>query len=329
MLKDIRNENIINVCDNILDGKIQNIFVFAIGYEDRSIEIFSKHFANSKARIIGLLFDDYRKHKSTRRNLEKVLKYSIAPFNMEYHKHQYIVDLVSDAVIEAKNECEIIHIHFDYSSMPRNWYCNFAKDVHKILSLNDRVYFWYSQGKYPKSNLPWPNAGIEDFVVFNGRASLRPKNNRSHIFGMGFDSARAQAICSVLDPNYLVLTYSYASNDEKMRKKIEKSNKALLNFANYSITLPIDDFEFSLSKLHEIVKELLPDGDVILVPDGPKTQILASSLIPEMFDSPGVVCVHVKRHSSSYSPINVKATGVVFGFSIGKTDRTMISDVNC
>jgi hypothetical protein len=319
MFKNIRNEDINSInLDKKNNDKTQDIFIFAIGYEDRSIAIFSKYFSDGSTKKIGLLFSDYKMHKSAQKNREYVLKHSIDPLIIEYDNHQYIFDIVNKEVENARQESDKINIHFDYSSMPRSWYCNFAKNAQKILGLNDRVYFWYSQGKYSRNNAPWPNAGIEDFVLFSGRASLRPENSRSHIFGMGFDSARAHAICSVLDPSYLIVSYSYASGDEKMRKKIERLNNALLNLASSSITLPIDDFKFSFSKLYETVKDLHRDGDVILVPDGPKTQILAASIIPEMFDGFGVVCLHVKRHSSSFSPVNVKATGIIYGFSIGK-----------
>lgn len=320
MLKNIRNETIDTLqFEENLREDIKDIFIFSIGYEERSLALLSGHFINKCPLNIGLLFDDYKKYPIAKKNREFVLKNSIVPETVSYSNYDAVVNIINKTVKHAKESNKVINLHVDYSSMPRSWYCRLAINAKNFLGPKDRIYFWYSQGEYSNEIESWPNAGIQDFTVFSGRASLRPNNNRSHILGVGFDHARASAICSVLDPSYLVVTYSHAQEDSAMRSKIKNLNQRLNCLSAYSVTLPVDDFKFSCSKLYETVKELLPNGDVILVPDGPKTQILTASLMPSLFDGSGVICLHVKRHCSSYAAINIKPNGKVSGFSYGQS----------
>ena len=317
MIKGIRNEDINNIDSESNHKKnIKDIFIFAVGYEDRCVSILLNNFNDNNSIKLGFLFDDYKKYSSAIKNKELSERINVILKTMKYEDSVKILKKIIKTYNVQKKKYKKINIHIDYSSMPRSWYCNLSINICKYLDKNDRVYLWYSQGNYDSDEIEyWPNAGIEDFVVFNGRASLRPENNRSHILGLGFDSTRAHAICSYLDPSYLVLTYSHVHDDILMLNKIKKLNKALRQVSAFSVSLPVDDFQFSLSKLYETVKELHPKGDVILVPDGPKTQILAASLLPELFKEFGVICLHVKRHDSSYEAINVTATGNVYGFS--------------
>jgi hypothetical protein len=318
-LKTIKNENIIelDIRQHSID-RVKDIFIFAIGYEGRSIAILKEYFSDSHTTRLGFVFDDYKKYPEAKENYKFVTNMGLKPIKKKYDEYLEVLSAVEEQLIYAKNDFEKVNIHIDYSSMPRSWYCNLAINIKKLLRDKDRAYFWYSEGDYQQKSETWPNAGIEKFTVFNGNVSLRPTNNRSHILGLGFDRNRAHAICSVLDPSYLVVTYSYVQDDQKMRNDLKRCNRQINNLAAYSVTLPVDNFEFSISKLYETVKELHPKGDVILVPDGPKTQILAASLMPDFFPEFGVVCLHVKRHRDSYEAINVEPTGKVFGFSYGK-----------
>lgn len=316
MLNNLSNENIseINLSDNTYQNII-NLFVFAIGYEERSIYLFNEYFNHPYISKIGFLFKDYNKYENAKKNRAIILETDITPIEVDYSDYETIIGEIKHKINQLTKDETQLNIHIDYSSMPRSWYCQIALQISGLVHKGTKVHFWYSQGSYERELESWPSAGINDFSVFAGRASLRPINNRSHILGVGFDNIRAQAICSVLDPSYLVTTYSHSSGDTKMCDKILAINKDLVSSSAYTVVLPIDDFLFSKSKLCEVVNELIPKGDVVLVPDGPKTQVLVSSIIPLVINKPGVVCLHVKRHDGCYEAINVKPTGKVFGFS--------------
>jgi hypothetical protein len=315
MLTNITNEKIENFDPSENRNKnIIDIFVFAIGYEERSLAMYDHFFNDEKIEKIAFLFNDYKKYPIAVKNYKKILNNSVETNIVDYSDSDIVFNIIKTKISSLKPREKKINVHFDYSSMPRSWYCQLAIKSQEIIK-KGKVYFWYAQGDYQQEVDSWPSAGIEDFCVFAGRASLRPINERSHILGVGFDSLRAHAIASVLDPSYLVITLSHAQGDMGMRKKVKEVNQEIINASAYSVTLPIDDFVFSMSKLYETIKELLPNGDVILVPDGPKPQVLVSSIMPQIFNGVGVVCLHVKRHDSIYEAINVKFSGAVFGFS--------------
>ena len=316
MLHSIKTETL-DVLDSLKSTQINknNIFVFAVGYEQRSIAIFKKYIKGIDIPKICFLFDDYDNFEIAKDNKRIAEDKSVELIKVGYKNNDKVIDVIVEKIEELKKNTDKFNLHIDYSSMPRSWYCNIPIKINTILRPYDKVFFWYCEGHYEKKAEVWPSAGIEDVYVFYGKSSLRPINNRSHIIGLGFDSIRTQAIQSVLDPGFLVVTCSYPPYNEKLRDVILSKNKSLINTSAFAIELPVDDFEFSISKLYETVKELYDNGDVILVPDGPKPQILATSLIPYMINKTGIICLHIKRHEGFYQPLNVKAKKGVFGFS--------------
>jgi hypothetical protein len=206
-----------------------------------------------------------------------------------------------------------LHVHIDYSCMPRNWYCNLPLFLERILRKDDMAYFWYTAGNYPTGE--YPTAGASDFRVFAGRASLSAKF-RTHVFGLGFDRIRANAICSVLDPQYLICFYATPGVKDEYVRKVEIDNADILRQANLTFTAPLNDFNAAFTRLCSIANEFKELGDVVFVPDGPKPLVLASSLVPLAIQTTGTVCFHVSRRKmQDKQPVDVVATGECYGFS--------------
>lgn len=83
-----------------------------------------------------------------------------------------------------------------------------------------------------------------------------------------------------------------------------------------SLALHMEDFEFMVSKLCDTVNELLPVGEVILIPDGPKPLIFALSLVPDLVGKHGVTCLHISRNNENFEAVDVKPTGIIRGFEV-------------
>lgn len=206
-----------------------------------------------------------------------------------------------------------LHVHVDYSCMPRRWYCNLPRALERVLRGQDKAFFWYTAGEYSVGD--YPTAGVSDFHVFDGRSSLSAKF-RTHLFGLGFDRIRANAICSVLDPQYLICFYADPGVREEYVAKVRSDNADILRQGNLNFTVPICDFAGAFTKLCAVVYDFHQLGDVILVPDGPKPLILASSLIPMVLGGDGLVCFHVaRRKTGDLQPVDVNPTGECYGFS--------------
>lgn len=212
--------------------------------------------------------------------------------------------------LKATNEGT--HVFIDYSSMPRTWYSRLPMELNE--SVSARIHFLYVLGEYPGDYSVYPSAGIESYSSV-GIPSLQDKK-RLHVIGVGYDTVRTEALVSILDPEMYTVCSAYYSNDVEMGKILQHINKKSIDQAISSHQFLIDDFSFMVAKLCEITNEYLAIGDVILVPDGPKPLIMAMSLVPQLLNKQGVICIHVSRNLSCYEFLNIQPTKTVLSFTI-------------
>lgn len=296
----------------------EDVYIFAVGYEHRSYYIYDlvkEKLAASNTIIF--VFDDYLNHTHVSQKIseiEKCREFDIDIVN--YSTSKYVHKKVLKLITEKISQCDSITVHIDYSSMPRSWYCELPLLLRDLLRDKDKINFWYSEGAYPDSYEEFPSAGIEAFSFFAGKPSLQVDRNRIHILALGYDVVRTQAIISIIDPDYFVACYAYNENRREVRESVKIVNKHHLSQAAMTLALHINDFSFMVSKLRETANELLPTGDVIFVPDGPKPLIFAISMIPDLLNKSGIACLHVSRNMQYFKPIDVIATGSIYGFTI-------------
>lgn len=290
------------------------------GYEGRAISWTERTLEQPLSRdhlcfhTVG--FDDFRDSLSRRSNDAFYARAEIAVHQCgSSRENDFLVDFEQQlSAIYVEDEPAALEIHVDYSCMPRRWYCALPELISRYLRPVDKAFFWYTPGRY--SETTYPTAGTSDFKVFSGRPTLSAQS-RTHLFGLGFDRVRSQAIWSVLDPHSLVCFYADPAADPAYVSRVKRDNREALNAAAYTFTVPFDDFVLTYSKLVSVVSQFRSSGDVVIVPDGPKPLVLASSLVPLVIDDPsGVVCFHVaKRQMDDFTPVDVAALGDAVGFS--------------
>jgi hypothetical protein len=189
-----------------------------------------------------------------------------------------------------------------------------------ILRKDDSACFWYAMGNYPKEYTEYPTAGIESITAFSGRPSLRANNSRSHIIGIGYDSVRTQAIASIVDPSRIAACLAFPSFASSIRTNIEDVNSITLAKSALVLALHIDNFSLMLSEICDTTSMLMCNGDVILIPDGPKPLILAMSMVPSIINKEGVSCLFVSRNATHFEPIDVEPVDKVYGFTLSKQE---------
>jgi hypothetical protein len=205
-----------------------------------------------------------------------------------------------------------LEIHVDYSCMPRSWYCELPSLLNRALTTNEAACLWYTKGLY--SSTQYPTAGVDDFRLFAGTPSLAAKK-RTHVFGLGFDKIRSQAIWSVLDPKSLVCFFADRGARPEYVQKVRFDNAGILAASLLTFTVPIDDFVSAFSRIRAVILDLRLEGDVIIVPDGPKQLVLASSLVPLSIDGEGILCFHVRRRKDAdIQIVDVEGQGTPSGF---------------
>lgn len=298
--------------------RVRRLFIVTSGYESRGTYFASKVLPklptgdNTSYMVIG--FTDWAAALSRSANdkFYEQNKLIQTPFvsddgeKLFEHVRTFIRSIIAESGVER------IEVHVDYSCMPRLWYCNLPVVLEQILRCGDRAFFWYTPGTYPVGE--YPTAGVNDFRIFSGKPSVR-LGMRTHLFGLGFDRIRSQAIWSIIDPERLVCFYADPAVRVEYAERLRADNRNLLAAANQVFTVPIRDFVATYSRVTEAVCEYYVFGDVILVPDGPKPLILASSLVPLRLDRPGITCFHVaRRKPEEFVPLDITAHGKPVGF---------------
>lgn len=307
---------------NANSTKIYRLLVSVSGYEERSICWTSKTIKiinlSEMTNYLVIGFEQLKDKLSRLQNNVFYMQNNLTINQLssdEWDLFEKALHCELEKVIEKAGEMPI-EIHIDYSSMPRRWYCRLPNYLEKIMRRKDIVYFWYTPGHYVTTE--YPTAGVEDFHIFSGKSTLSPKF-RTHLFGLGFDKIRSQAIWSVLDPENLVCFYTEPGTEAGYVEKVKLDNKDILLATKNVFSVPMHDFVYAFSKLVGMVREYRNIGDVVLVPDGPKPLILASSIVPPFLSLPGdgagIVCFHVtRRKSHQYEPVDVKPAGMPYGF---------------
>lgn len=285
-----------------------DLFVCSFGSETRSLALFMRASKIlSKDNIIVFSFDTLVKSNP---DVYRVSK-TVQGHSINYNDWDKALSIIIE---KYRSSCGSVNIHVDYSCMPRGWYTRMPDRIVPLLREGDKLYFWYTEVDVYDSV---PNAGICGIDYFFGKPTIRPNNKRVHIIALGFDSIRTQAITNKLDPDAYITCYAYDPRNCRIGKKVEEQNDDIISNAILSFAFYINDFELMVARLCEISNELHYEGDVILVPDGPKPLIFAMSLVPVLINKRGISCIHFRRNLSNESGvISTKASNRIVGFSI-------------
>ena len=302
------------------DTRIKRLIVVASGYERRA--------SYWSQKVLGILKPSrtnqwcvigFTDHKEDLSRVENDAFYRSTGLDIQEfpsHDDTGVVSHVQNSVsrlIEQFPHSEL-EVHVDYSSLPRTWYRSIYNEIEKTLVTRALLYFWYSSGIY--DGLEYPTAGVSDVEIFSGRASLRSKD-RTHIFGLGFDRIRSSAIFRVLDPQRLVCFYADPGIRPDYVERVINDNRDIIAAAELVFTAPINDFALAFGRIAGIAREFASLGDVILVPDGPKPLVLASSLVPDFLAQNGLVSLHVRRRKiGEAGTVDVMPAGEIYGFLV-------------
>lgn len=185
-----------------------------------------------------------------------------------------------------------IKILIDYSSMSRLWYTALLNWARFTLPNKELLIdFVYSIGKYIEG---------ESQMVIRKMLSLpgcegRPFRLRESIavFGLGFYGMAA--LC-VLDRLEVDTVYTFLAIHEPLKSYVEKTRKSNYDLMhNYktkaNVELPLISIENSYRYLANLISPYRTNGEITLVPMGPKPHVLTSILVAMRFKE--VSCLRV------------------------------------
>ena len=305
------------IIENREYGQLTNsdFFIGTIGYEPRSLQLLKKNRKSRNADNTLLFCLDKKQYLEKYPSLsDELSKKGVIIIDYQYESGPQVAACILDLYDQLPPQSTL---HIDYSSMPRGWYCRLPKELLKLDAVDKRVFFWYVPGKHIGEN--FPTAGINR--IFNEQGNADPAEKpRYHIMGLGYDKFRSEAVYSIIEPENLVICYSFSTKHKEINSVVEEKNKRLFNNSVNVIDFPIDDFSGMVSILRGLVDSYLQYGQVIIVPDGPKPLVLAMSMIPDIIGEKsaeqGLTCLYIER-SSDCEFIEVEARpNEIFGFEI-------------
>lgn len=198
-----------------------------------------------------------------------------------------------------------LHILIDYSSMSRLWYAavlnwaRFGASVKNVI-----IDFIYSMGRYEQEQQPMVIRGMVSIPGCEGRA-YRLRESVA-VFGLGFHGLAALCVLDRLEADTVYAFLASRGSSEEYISKTRENNKELISNLKTKevLELPLASVENCYRHLAETIAPYRQDGEITLVPMGPKPHVLASILVAMRFQE--VACLRV---SGAPAPQDVKPTG--------------------
>lgn len=296
----------LRVLDNDLDTVCKeqyDVCLFASGYESRCIHV--PGLIDPSAVKNPLVFGFTEEAKSENRPYNDAFfsnKWKHPPIPLSSDDEKPIYEHLHKSTQSIDRPIRIL---LDYSSMSRLWYAavlnwaRFAASGRSVI-----IDFIYSIGKYKEEEHSFVIRSMVSVPGCEGRA-YRLRESVA-VFGLGFYGL---ATLCVLDHLEADTVYAFLATDEARADyaaKTRDSNKDLIRSSKTKavLELPLASIETCYRNLAETIAPHRPDGEITLVPMGPKPQVLASILVAMRF--PEVACLRV---SSNPDPADVKPTG--------------------
>lgn len=285
--------------------KLYDIALFASGYEARSIHVSSLIDPALIANpiVFGFVEEAYSGERSENDKSYRN-RWNRKPIPLSSGNEKPIYELLNE---HEKILDKPLHILVDYSSMSRIWYAAVLNWARFAAIANEVVIdFIYSTGKYDEIRKPMIIQEMVSIPGCEGRA-YRLRESVA-VFGLGFNALASLYVLDQLEADTVYTFLASPGSSEEYVKRTREINKDLIN--NYKtmgvLEMPLASIESCYRQLAETIAPHRPDGEITLVPMGPKPHVLASILIAMRFQE--VACLRV---SGAPNPINVWPTGEI------------------
>jgi hypothetical protein len=290
-----------------IDWQSYDLILLSSGFEERSSHI-AKYLPESiYGRVHVLGFQDELGTLSRKCNDEifhDIVGDKIFISSLLTDYEQELCKIIS---LSTKGKTKL-KVFIDYSAMTRAWYgyvLTWAKYQEKCAYIE--LDFAYSHGIYANTFNPLLISEIVCVPGFEGGGA--GSRFTTALFGLGFDSAATLTVNELVEPDRVVCFLAKGSISDPHADRVLRENKEMVENSRASVLeLPISDIRRATSLLLENVSKGDEESEeILLVPMGPKTHVLACLLACHI--SPKIACLHVKGTRSQ--PVQVSAAGPI------------------
>lgn len=298
----------IRVLDSDLDSFCKeryDVCIFSSGYESRCIHVPGLIDPGTIANPIVFGFMEESQSENRIKNDAFFKKrWRCVPIPLSGDDEKPIYDQLHKHTLSLNRPIRIL---LDYSSMSRLWYtavlnwARFAASGRTVI-----IDFAYSIGNYAEKELPMVIRGMVSIPGCEGRA-FRLRESVA-VFGLGFHGLAALCVLDRLEADTVYAFLASPGTSDADVAKIRSYNKDLIEGHNTKaiLELPLSSVETCYRSLAETIAPHRPDGEITLIPMGPKPHVLASILIAMRFQE--VACLRV---TSTADTADVKPIGDV------------------
>jgi hypothetical protein len=288
-----------SVCEEQYDAAI-----FSSGYENRCLHI--PYLLNPKMInnpiVFGFIEEPFTGNRLS--NDKYFLEHwGLEPILMSSDDEKPIYDYLQESTKTLSNPIRIL---LDYSSMSRLWYASVLNWARFAATGKDVIIdFVYSMGKYEEEKQPMVIRGMTSIPGCEGRA-FRLRESVA-VFGLGFHGMAALCVLDLLEADTVYAFLASPGATEEYVIQTREANNDLINNHKTKdvLELPLASIEACYRRLAETIAPYRLDGEITLIPMGPKPHVLASILVAMRF--PEVACLRV----SGDPPQDVKPTGEI------------------
>lgn len=284
-----------------------DLIFLASGFEDRSTFIFQSIPDEAINHCVVLGFNSDRSRLSRSQNDSIFMARSLVPFvsnNLQDYEELIKKSLLSAACSVSDRP---LRVFIDYSVMTRSWYSYLLTWIrYSADSVVANVDYAYANGKYEGEFEPLHIDEITAIPGFEGGCAGARRTVA--FFGLGYDKYATLAVNELIEPDNVICYLARELPNDARAQRVLCENTELINLSGTPpVFLPLGNIKESFRILHENFSQV-PEGDeIIAIPMGPKTHVLATLMVAQFLQR--VTCLHAR--GSRQTPIQVTATGEV------------------
>lgn len=290
-----------------------DLIVTVAGYEPRCTHVCSEliriHGEDAARKILLLSFKSHREHPE--RIAADSFYQSVRPkwqLDVSPDEGVAVRQRVKELLSKSASTSPLLLI--DYTAMSRVLYLCLLD----LLRDGVRLAFFYSVGLYPDGCVSFPISSVGSIRSVPGLEGLPyPGRPKLYVFGLGFDAVGTSALLDKLEAGRFVTYWADPGAFPGAASLVVQKHEKIISRALMSFWTDLRDVQHATRILDSIAFESLHRDKVVLVPVGPKPQVLAAAIVASRHDHVTLLAPHLEGGGIRHEIPAIESAGEIVG----------------